>query len=147
MSVCTSQYKDLPHRTFPEAKRIWKDHSYSWMKFGICFRRIPITDWVTHYRTSQKVHLNPFLEYSATFMSCEEGTLFKLRMFSQANWLKLVGEYIDQTFISFLSDFIWSSQYKTIAHCLSLSCIKQGTILQNITSCNSVPWMYLSFKS
>ena len=33
-------------------------------------------------------------------------------------WLKLVGEYADQTFIGFLSDFIWSFQFETIAHCL-----------------------------
>ena len=32
-------------------------------------RRIPITDWVTHCRTSQKLHLNPFLKYSTTSMS------------------------------------------------------------------------------
>ena len=52
------------------------------MKFGMHLRGIPITDWVTHCRTSQRLHLNPNSEYSATCMSCNEGTLFKLSMFS-----------------------------------------------------------------
>ena len=33
---------------------------------------------------SQKLHFTQFSEYSATFMSCNEGTLFKLIVFSRA---------------------------------------------------------------
>ena len=69
------------------------------MKFDMRLMRlraILITDWVTHCRTSQKITFksSPYSEYSATSMSCNEGTLFKLRMF-------LVGVYEDQTFIGF----------------------------------------------
>ena len=60
------------------------------MKFVVRLRGIPIADWVTHCRISQKLHLNPFLEYSATSMSCNKDMLFKLRMVGDDNmqWLR-----------------------------------------------------------
>ena len=60
-------------------------------------------------------------------------------MFSQAYWLKLVGVYKGQTFIGYLSDFIWSFHSKTIAHCLSLNRIKQSIL----KGCGMGPWLVL----
>ena len=51
------------------------------MKFGMRLRGIPIADCATYCRTSQKLHLNQNSEYSVTSMSCNEGSLFKIRMF------------------------------------------------------------------
>ena len=53
------------------------------MKLGMRLRGIPITDWVTHCRTSQKLHLNPYSEYSATSMSSTSGKKRKYGDFIQ----------------------------------------------------------------
>ena len=93
----------------------------------IATRGIPITDWVTHCRTSQKLHLNPYSEYSATFMSCSEGTLFKLGIFlrhlTNTRWCKRRPGFY--WFSLWFHLKLKSSQLKTIAHCLYLNCIKQ----------------------
>ena len=135
--------KDLAHRTFQEAKRVWKDHSCTYINedWHAPKRNYVLGNPLPHI---PKFTFKSIFRYSSTSMSCNEGKLFKLRMFLR-HWLKLIGEYVDQTLIGFLYDYTWSSQLKTIAHCLLLNCTKQGILLQNIISCSCVAWMYLFF--
>ena len=102
--------KDLMHRTFHETKMIIATRKWS---MAYPYSNYWVGNPLPHI---PRITFKSILEYFATSMSCNEGTLFKLRMFSYTFWLKLVGKYVDQTFTGFLSDLIWSSQLEKQSH-------------------------------
>ena len=111
--------KVLTHRTFQEEKKIWEDHSYQWNSnywLGINpLAHIPKITFKFTFRTFGHIHV---MQQRHTLYT-EDVTMTK------TGWCMRRPD-----FYRFLSDFTWSSQLKTIAHCLLLNCIKQGILIK-----------------
>ena len=88
---------DLERRTFheAEAKRIWENHSHTLIN-----DRLSIA---AHPKDCIKVHIQLILPHP-----CHDMQRVNRRCFLR-HWLKkVVGDYVDQTFTCFRSDFVWS---------------------------------------
>ena len=99
--------KDLANRTFQElhVNEVWhtpKRNSDYWLGSRCC--------------TSQKLLLNPYLEYSAICHASKARFSNWWCFLRHILWNWLVNTLT--RFLLVLSDFIWSFQIKIIAHCL-----------------------------